>query len=40
MPSNAVILQMRTITKEFPGVKALEDVSVTVGTSNRQKAGP
>ncbi len=30
MPSNAVILQMRAITKEFPGVKALEDVSLTV----------
>ena len=30
MPSNAVILEMRTITKEFPGVKALEDVSLTV----------
>jgi putative multiple sugar transport system ATP-binding protein len=30
MPSNAVILEMRAITKEFPGVKALEDVSLTV----------
>ncbi|AAT88134.1 ABC transporter ATP-binding protein [Leifsonia xyli subsp. xyli] len=30
MLSNAVILQMRAITKEFPGVKALEDVSLTV----------
>ncbi|MBW8871715.1 MAG: ATP-binding cassette domain-containing protein [Leifsonia sp.] len=30
MPSNAVILEMRSITKEFPGVKALEDVSLTV----------
>jgi putative multiple sugar transport system ATP-binding protein len=30
MPSNAVILEMREITKEFPGVKALEDVSLTV----------
>ncbi|MDN4613556.1 sugar ABC transporter ATP-binding protein [Leifsonia sp. F6_8S_P_1B] len=30
MSSNAVILQMRAITKEFPGVKALEDVSLTV----------
>jgi len=30
MSSNAVILEMRAITKEFPGVKALEDVSLTV----------
>ncbi|MGO4534963.1 multiple monosaccharide ABC transporter ATP-binding protein [Leifsonia sp. 2MCAF36] len=30
MPSNAVILEMRAITKEFPGVKALADVSLTV----------
>ncbi|MBO1737722.1 multiple monosaccharide ABC transporter ATP-binding protein [Leifsonia sp. TF02-11] len=33
MPSNAVILQMRAITKEFPGVKALEDVALTVRTN-------
>ncbi|TFB92255.1 MULTISPECIES: ATP-binding cassette domain-containing protein, partial [unclassified Cryobacterium] len=25
-----VILEMRSITKEFPGVKALSDVSLTV----------
>jgi putative multiple sugar transport system ATP-binding protein len=26
------ILEMRSITKEFPGVKALSDVSITVRT--------
>src|ERR1700712_1882844 len=30
MSSNAVILEMRAITKEFPGVKALSDVNLTV----------
>ncbi|TFC95967.1 MULTISPECIES: multiple monosaccharide ABC transporter ATP-binding protein [Cryobacterium] len=30
MSSDHVILEMRSITKEFPGVKALSDVSITV----------
>jgi putative multiple sugar transport system ATP-binding protein len=29
--SEAPLLEMRSITKEFPGVKALSDVSLTVG---------
>ena len=29
-PAGHVILEMRSITKEFPGVKALSDVSMTV----------
>ncbi|MDQ0279117.1 putative multiple sugar transport system ATP-binding protein [Arthrobacter silviterrae] len=34
MPSaNPIILQMQSITKEFPGVKALSDVSITVRAS-------
>ncbi|NVM93680.1 ATP-binding cassette domain-containing protein [Arthrobacter sp. AETb3-4] len=34
MPTaNPIILQMRSITKEFPGVKALSDVSITVRAS-------
>ena len=28
MPHNHTILEMRSITKEFPGVKALSDVSI------------
>jgi len=31
MPDAVPILEMRSITKEFPGVKALSDVSITVG---------
>ncbi len=31
MTDAAAILEMRSITKEFPGVKALSDVSITVG---------
>ena len=30
VPAGQVILEMRDITKEFPGVKALSDVSMTV----------
>ena len=30
IPAGQVILEMRDITKEFPGVKALSDVSLTV----------
>ena len=30
MSTNHTILEMRSITKEFPGVKALSDVSITV----------
>ena len=30
MPANHTILEMRSITKEFPGVKALSDVSISV----------
>ncbi|MER2134849.1 MAG: ATP-binding cassette domain-containing protein, partial [Arthrobacter sp.] len=30
MPHNHTILEMRSITKEFPGVKALSDVSISV----------
>ncbi|MEO2135829.1 ATP-binding cassette domain-containing protein, partial [Microbacterium sp.] len=30
MPDAVPILEMRSITKEFPGVKALSDVSITV----------
>ncbi|MBF4993130.1 ATP-binding cassette domain-containing protein [Arthrobacter gandavensis] len=30
MPHNHTILEMRSITKEFPGVKALSDVSIAV----------
>jgi len=30
MPANHTILEMRSITKEFPGVKALSEVSITV----------
>ncbi|MDQ1538627.1 MAG: putative multiple sugar transport system ATP-binding protein [Actinomycetota bacterium] len=30
MPASQTILEMRSITKEFPGVKALSDVSITV----------
>jgi len=30
MPASSTILEMRSITKQFPGVKALSDVSMTV----------
>ena len=30
MASDAIILEMRSITKEFPGVKALDKVSLVV----------
>src|SRR6185312_17358692 len=32
MPAVPPILEMRSITKEFPGVKALSNVSITVQT--------
>ena len=32
MENNSLILQMKGITKEFPGVKALDDVNLSVKT--------
>ena len=32
MENNSFILQMKGITKEFPGVKALDDVNLSVKT--------
>src|SRR5690554_3417796 len=33
MPNNSILLSMKHITKNFPGVKALDDVSFDVKTS-------
>ena len=32
MDNNSYILQMQSITKEFPGVRALDDVNLSVRT--------
>ena len=38
MTEQPVILEMRGITKEFPGVKALDNVSLTVRAAERSTA--